>query len=78
MTQFRCNIVKNKSELKFALNLFVGTLNQSFFGLSETDELDTYFFRLRAVDDAGNFAAWSNEISASFVNPADYEVPVCI
>ncbi|XP_067931207.1 calcium-activated chloride channel regulator 1-like [Watersipora subatra] len=62
------------------ITVLVGGLNNSFFGLNETDEteIDTYFFKLRAFDEAGNMADWSNEISASFVNPADYLNPVTI
>ena len=63
--------------LLFTLS-YIGTLNHTFFGVNETEEIDTYFFRIRAYDDVNNMAAWSNEISASFVNPADYERSVSI
>ena len=54
---------------------FPDSLNHSFFGLNETseEELDTYFFRIRGVDDVGNKADWSNELSASFFDPAEFE-----
>lgn len=53
-------------------------LDRTFFSMSDDEELDTFFFRIRAFDDEGNAADWSNEISASFVDPALYEdAPVC-
>ena len=59
--------------------IFSGTLNNAFFGLNDTVEVDTYFFRFRAYDDEGNRGQWSNELSASFVNPEDYlGGPVCL
>ena len=55
--------------------LLSDSLNHSFFGLNETseEELDTFFFRIRGVDDVGNKADWSNELSASFFDPAEFE-----
>lgn len=50
---------------------FIATLNHSFFGLNDTvEEIDTYFIKIRGVDDVGNKADWSNELSASFFDPA--------
>ena len=59
----------------FLVWLLSDSLNHSFFGLNETseEELDTYFFRIRGVDDVGNKADWSNELSASFFDPAEFE-----
>ena len=53
--------------------IFSGTLNSTFFGLNDSVEVDTHFFRFRAYDDEGNRGDWSNELSVSFVNPEDYQ-----
>jgi len=55
-----------------SITITLGTLNNTFFGLADSVEVDTYFFKIRAYDDEDNKGAWSNELSASFVNPADY------
>jgi len=55
-----------------SITMTLGTLENSLFGLNDTVEIDTYFFRIRAYDDSDNRGAWSNELSASFVNPEDY------
>lgn len=49
-------------------------LNATLFGLNDTVDLDTFYLRARAIDDENNAGRWSNELSASFVNPEDYGV----
>ena len=43
--------------------------------LNHTDS-SSYFFRVRARDDANNTGQWSNVVSATFVDPTSLEYPV--
>ncbi|XP_067930955.1 calcium-activated chloride channel regulator 4A-like [Watersipora subatra] len=40
------------------------------FGLPESANISTYYFRIRTYDSNNNYASWSNVASASFVDPA--------
>lgn len=58
-------------------SIFTDGFTNEFFGLNDSVVVNTYFFRVRAFDDSNQFSDWSNEIPASFVDPAKYEFEVC-
>jgi len=77
-------IISNLTELiqqpgsQVEITVDVSQLNNSLFGVGTSDEIDTYFFRVRAVDENGNEAVWSNTVSATFVDPAFFEWPILV
>lgn len=59
----------------YCLNSILAMFTANFFNWTATEnqtELDSFFFRVRGYDEAGNRGAWSNEVPVSSVNPADY------
>ncbi|XP_067930952.1 calcium-activated chloride channel regulator 4-like [Watersipora subatra] len=44
-------------------------LTPDIFGLPESANISTYYFRVRTYDSSNNYANWSNPVSASFVDP---------
>jgi len=58
------------------VHLLSGSINNSLIGVDESVDVETHYFRIAAVDAAGNVGDVSNPVAATFVTEIDIEVHI--
>ena len=63
-------------ENKVKLPWIVGRISPAIFGVNASEVINTHYFRIKTGDALNNTADWSNPVSASYINPELYQLPV--
>ncbi|XP_067930953.1 calcium-activated chloride channel regulator 1-like [Watersipora subatra] len=63
-------LVESGRQLQLVIN--ASKLTPDMFGLPKTENISTYYFRIKAYDSNDNYAKWSNPVSASFLTPNSF------